>query len=133
MKLKNKDKDLKTDSTNIFAELGLDNPEERLVKAKLAMQINLIIKQRGLNQVQAAKLLETDQSKISALHKGKLSGFSLERLFRFLNILGQSISIKVTSKIKVKKTPDLSVNLSRLKRAPSSIQRNTAVIVAKKK
>lgn len=124
----------RTNSGNIFADLGLANPEERLVKAQLAMQINFIIKQKGLSQVEAAELLNTDQSKISALHKGKLAGFSLERLFRFLNILGQSIAIKVTSKSKAKKTPDLVVNLQKIKRDPATTQvRNRASVQAKKK
>lgn len=83
-------------SGNVFSDLELPNSEEMLTKAELARQINHLIEQKGLTQVAAAKLLEIDQPKISALNKGKLSGFSLERLFRFLNILGQRITIKVT-------------------------------------
>lgn len=83
-------------SGNVFSDLELPNSEEMLTKAELARQINNIIEQKGLTQIAAAKLLEIDQPKISALSKGKLSGFSLERLFRFLNILGQRITIKVT-------------------------------------
>lgn len=88
--LKNMDKkDFETSSGSVFADLGASNPEERLAKAKLAMQINILIKEKGLSQKAAAELLGIDQPKISALYKGKLAGFSLERLFRFLNILGQ--------------------------------------------
>jgi hypothetical protein len=66
----------------------------------------------GIGIKDAAELLGIDQPKISALHKGKLSGFSLERLFKFLNILGQDIIIKVaTSKMRTKKKPCLIVNL----------------------
>jgi predicted XRE-type DNA-binding protein len=83
-------------SGNVFSDLELPNSEEMLTKAELARQINHLIEQKGLTQIAAAKLLEIDQPKISALNKGKLSGFSLERLFRFLNILGQRITIKVT-------------------------------------
>jgi predicted XRE-type DNA-binding protein len=56
-----------TSSGNIFADLKLPNSEERLVKAKLAIQINLLIKNKGLNQKEAAQLLGTDQAKITAL------------------------------------------------------------------
>ena len=109
-------KNFETSSGNVFADLGLPNPEERLVKAKLAIQINLLIKNKGLNQKEAAELLGTDQAKISALHQGKLAGFSLERLFRFLNILGQDITINVTSKTRAKETPNIKVTIARVKR-----------------
>lgn len=74
-------------SGNVFADLELPNSQEMLAKAELARQINRLIEKKELTQVAAAKLLEIDQPKISALSKGQLSGFSLERLFRFLNIL----------------------------------------------
>ncbi|MFH1831723.1 MAG: helix-turn-helix transcriptional regulator, partial [bacterium] len=75
-------------SGNVFADLGLPNPEEALAKAELARQINFVIKKQKLTQKEAALLLGIDQPKISALISGRLSGFSLERLFRFLNELG---------------------------------------------
>jgi len=68
-------------SGNIFADLNVQNPEERLAKAELARQINKLIKQRGFTQVAASELLQIDQPKVSALNNGQLSGFSLERLF----------------------------------------------------
>jgi len=80
-----KNYDYETGSGNVFADLGLPNPEEHLAKAKLAMQINLLIKKKRLSQKDAAKLLGIDQPKISALHKGKLAGFSLEWLTRSLD------------------------------------------------
>lgn len=80
-------------SGNVFADLGLSRPEECLVKADLAIQINKLIKIRKLNQTKAAKLLGLDQPKISALNRGKLSGFSVERLFKLLAILNQDIEI----------------------------------------
>ena len=70
-------------SGNVFADLGLANPDELLVKAELARKISKIITQKNITQVEAAELLGIDQPKISALMKGKLSGFSTERLFRF--------------------------------------------------
>ena len=82
-------------SGNVFADLGLPHPEEYLVKAKLAIQINKLIKQRKLNQANAAKLLKIDQPKISALSRGRLAGFSVERLFKLLAILNQDIDIVI--------------------------------------
>lgn len=116
-----KNNDFIVGSGNIFADLGLSNPEERLAKAELARQINNIIKQKKLTQVAAADLLEIDQPKVSALSKGRLSGFSLERLFRFLNILGQDIIIKVTPITKTKQKAEVRVNVPRIKK-PTTIK-----------
>ena len=80
---------------NVFADLGLPNPEDALAKAELAHKITVLIQDKGLTQVQAAKLLAIDQPKVSALIRGRLSGFSLERLMRFLLMLGQDIKITV--------------------------------------
>jgi predicted XRE-type DNA-binding protein len=84
-------------SGNVFADLGLPNPEEALAKAELAHKITVLIQDKGLTQVQSAKLLGIDQPKVSALIRGRLSGFSLERLMRFLLMLGQDIKITVQS------------------------------------
>jgi hypothetical protein len=42
---------------NVFADLGLANAEQELLKAQLALQIYCIIKRRGLTEVQAADAL----------------------------------------------------------------------------
>lgn len=84
---------------NVFADLGLPDSDELLVKAKLAGQISDIISQRNLTQSEAADLLGIDQPKVSALTRGKLSGFSLERLFRFLNTLGNNVEIRIVSNV----------------------------------
>ncbi|TVP60364.1 MAG: XRE family transcriptional regulator [Nodularia sp. (in: Bacteria)] len=85
-------------SGNVFADLGLENPDELLVKAELARKISKIITQQKMSQAEAAELLGVDQPKISALINGKLSGFSTVRLFRFLNALGRDVEIVVKNK-----------------------------------
>jgi predicted XRE-type DNA-binding protein len=87
--------DYTVSSGNVFADLGLPNPEEALAKAELANKIIELIRERRLTQVQAAKVLGVDQPKVSALLRGNLTGFSLERLMRFLLRLGQDIRITV--------------------------------------
>jgi len=82
-------------SGNVFADLGLPDAEERLAKAELARQILAIIGSRRLTQTQAAELLGIDQPKVSALTRGKLSGFSMERLLQFLNALGRDVQITI--------------------------------------
>jgi predicted XRE-type DNA-binding protein len=87
--------DYTVSSGNVFADLNLPNAEEALAKAELAHKIGSLIMKRDLTQAQAAKLLGIDQPKISALLRGKLSGFSIERLLRFLLLLGHDVRITV--------------------------------------
>ena len=82
-------------SGNVFADLAFKNPEEMLAKAQLAQHICDVIAERKLSQTKAASLLGIDQPKISALMRGKLDGFSTDRLFRFLNALGRDVEIVI--------------------------------------
>jgi predicted XRE-type DNA-binding protein len=83
-------------SGNVFTDLGLANPEEALAKTQLAWEIIKIIKKRKLTQKRVAEILKITQPKVSLLLRGYLKSFSMERLFRFLNDLGQDIYIKIT-------------------------------------
>ena len=96
-------------SGNVFADLGLPDAEERLAKAELAHQILNTITKRRLTQTQAADLLGIDQPKVSALTRGKLSGFSMERLFHFLNTLGCDVEITVRPKSKSRQQAHLKI------------------------
>jgi len=82
-------------SGNVFADLGLKNPDELLAKAEIVQRISDIIAERKLSQAMAAKLLGIDQPKVSALLRGRLEGFSIDRLFRFLNALGRDVEISI--------------------------------------
>jgi predicted XRE-type DNA-binding protein len=82
-------------SGNVFEDLGLPDSSERLVKSEISSRISAIIERRGLTQSQAASLLDVSQADVSDLVRGKLKGFSTERLFRFLNALGQDIEIVI--------------------------------------
>jgi predicted XRE-type DNA-binding protein len=90
-------------SGNVYADLGIPNPEEYYAKAQIAYCIHAIINKRRLTQRQAAKILKIDQPKVSALINGILDGFSSDRLFRFLNALGQDIEIVIKPKTSLKK------------------------------
>ena len=85
-------------SGNVFADLGLSKPDDLLAKAELVARIIDEVQRRKLTQSQAAAILGIDQPKISALKQGKLSGFSIERLMRFLLLLGRDIEITVKEK-----------------------------------
>lgn len=82
-------------SGNVFADLGLPDPDQDVVKANLVHTIADIIRDRGLSQKDAAALLSTDQAKVSALLRGKISGFSTDRLMRLLARLGHNVTIVV--------------------------------------
>ncbi len=82
-------------SGNVFRDLGLPNPDRLLAKALLVQQIRDLIEQRKLTQAKAASLLNLDQPKISALLRGRTDGYSLDRLFKCLNALGQDVDITV--------------------------------------
>lgn len=82
-------------SGNVFADLGLSDPEERLAKAALAIAISREIQARGLTQAEAADLPEVAQPDVSNLMRGRLSGYSIEQLTRLLNALGQDVEIRI--------------------------------------
>ncbi len=84
-------------SGNVYADTGHPNSEEALAKAELAILISAAIKRKKLTQKQAAELIGIDQPKISAIIRGQLSGFTIDRLFRFLMALGMDIIIEVKS------------------------------------
>lgn len=97
-------------SGNVFADLGLPDAQDRLAKAELAREIGALLGRKGLSQSDAARLLGVDQPKVSALLRGRLSGFSLERLIRFLNLLGQDVRIVVRPKSSVRGPATLVVS-----------------------
>ena len=89
------DSQVTSSSGNVFADLGFDNPEEMMLKAELVRQISAAIKEKGWNQYQAAAALGIDQPKVSELVRGRFSGYSIERLFRYLNTLDRDLEIIV--------------------------------------
>ena len=84
-------------SENVFADLGVRDPSESRVRAELAKQIAELIERKGLRQIQVARRLGVDQSKVSKLVRGRISGFTSDRLLRFLEALGCHIRIEVKS------------------------------------
>jgi predicted XRE-type DNA-binding protein len=82
-------------SGNVFADLGLPHPEQELLKAKLTLQIYRLIKERGLRQAEAGRILGIKQPHVSALMRNCSGAFSLERLMDFLTALGQDVKITV--------------------------------------
>ena len=92
---KRKALELESGSGNVFADLGLADADEHLIKAGLVVKIDRIIRQRHLTQAAAAQLIGIDQPKVSAMLAGQFRGYSVERLMRFLVALGHDVEIVV--------------------------------------
>jgi len=104
-------------SGNVFEDIGVPDSAVALAKAKIAWQIINVINRRGLTQTRAAQALGIDQPTISDLTRGKLRGFSSDRLFRFLNALGEDVEIRVQTPTRSSRQGRLRVNRAALKKA----------------
>ena len=82
-------------SGNVYADLGLADAQEMLVKAKLASKIGEIIQRQNLTQQQAAQLLAMPQPKVSLLLRGQFRGISEAKMLECLARLGRDIDIVV--------------------------------------
>jgi predicted XRE-type DNA-binding protein len=87
---------LEPSSGNVFADLGFADAQERMLKAQLAARIAELIRRKGWTQARAAEVIGLDQPKVSHLLRGRLAGFSAERLFAVLNRLGHSVEVRIS-------------------------------------
>ena len=94
---------------NVFKDLGLDNPEERLAKTRLVFIINNIITERGLRPRNAAKILGISKSELSTLLDGRLVDFSVDYLISLLRELDRDIEIVLHKKSADTSTVEVSV------------------------
>jgi len=104
-------------SGNVFADLGLHDAEEKQTRVRLAVAINQILQSRPLSQTAAARLLEVNQPKISALMNYRLDGFSVERLMHFLNALDRDVEIVIRKKPRSRRTARIRVTEAQLSNA----------------
>lgn len=84
-------------SRNVFADIGLPDPETHLAKAKIVQALSHIIAEKGLTQAEAGARLGLSQPKVSALLHGQFRGYSIERLLRFVNALNHNVRIIIES------------------------------------
>jgi predicted XRE-type DNA-binding protein len=82
-------------SGNVFADLGLPNPEQELLKAQLTLQIHTILKSNGMTQREIAAILGVQQPQVSLLMRNRAGSFSVGRLMEFLTALRQDVEITV--------------------------------------
>ena len=96
-------------SINVYADLGLENAEEMLVKAQLATKIGEIIKRRKLTQAQAAEVLGIPQPKLSNMLRGQFRGISETKMLDCLTRLGRNVEIVIKSAPRSKSPGHVSV------------------------
>lgn len=82
-------------SGNIFADLGLPDAEETLLKAQIVVVLHRLIKARNMTQTAASQLLGISQPDLSHILRGRFRGWSVERLLRMLTTFEQDIEITV--------------------------------------
>ena len=87
--------EIRAGSTNVYADLGFTDADERFEKLKLALQINQIIEKKGWNQTVAAEKLGTKQPEMSKLKRNRLRNITYDRLMGWLVTLRYSVEIRV--------------------------------------
>jgi predicted XRE-type DNA-binding protein len=80
-------------SGNVFADLGLPDAEDMLLKSQLVMALRRLIDERKLTQSKAAEIIGVSQPDLANVLRGKFRGFSAERLMRMLTAFDQDVEI----------------------------------------
>jgi len=82
-------------SGNVFADMGLPNAEVLLAKATLVAKLQLLLEALHCSTAKAAALLNLEPQRLKHLLEGQTQRFTIDRLFRFLNLLGQDVEIAI--------------------------------------
>lgn len=86
-----------TDSSgDVYADLGVELDDKDRLKLAIAHEISNVISRRKLTQTEVARIIGADQAKVSSLTRGRLKGFSLERLVAYLLCLGYDIDVHIS-------------------------------------
>lgn len=93
-------------SGNVFADIGVSDPDLALEKAKIVRQIAAVIEARTLTQKQAGAILGLDQASLSKLLRGRVRGYSLDRLVKFLNLFDFDVEMHLTPVVRPKSEHD---------------------------
>lgn len=90
-----KGKNYEISTSNIFADLGLEDSEELITRARLMHELGLMIKSSKLSQAEIAAKLGISQPKVSMLVSGKFNEFSSEKLMHYLSQMGCYVEISI--------------------------------------
>ena len=86
-------------SGNVYADLGLEDSDELLTRAKLGFHVHKLLTERNLKQRDIAELLGIKQPEVSHLMNGHFSRFTTDKLLDFLKRLDRKVTIRI-SKLK---------------------------------
>jgi predicted XRE-type DNA-binding protein len=90
-------------SGNVFKDLDFPNPEEHQMKAELVRRLGAIMQDRGYTQIRTSKIIGLGQADLSKLLRGRVRGYSMDRLFGFLMALDNDIEIVIKERPKHRK------------------------------
>ena len=82
-------------SGKLFAGLGIADADAHIVQTELGARIDAILRQRGMNQAKAGRLLGLAQPGVSCLLRGDFREYPLEQLLRLLTTLGRDTDIDI--------------------------------------
>lgn len=94
----NNDAKVELGSENVFSDLGFDDPEEEIIKAKLVREFRAIVRRKNLTQTKVAEIIGVKQPDVSAILTGKIGKFSLTRLVRLIDRLDYRVDVVVRRK-----------------------------------
>lgn len=83
-------------SGDVFRDLGIELTQEEAFKVEIARAITKVVNARNYSQKDVAAILGTDQAKVSSIARGRLEGFSIERLIRYLLALGINVDVHLS-------------------------------------
>src|SRR3954451_21989811 len=83
-------------SGNVFADLGLEDADQLLTRAKLGFHVYTLLTDRKLKQREIAALLKVKQPEVSHLMNGHFSRFTTDKLLDFLKRLDRKVTIQIS-------------------------------------
>jgi predicted XRE-type DNA-binding protein len=83
-------------SGNVFADLGLDDADQLLVRSQIGFHVFKILEDKKLKQREIAGVLGIAQPDVSHLMNGHFSRFTTDKLLDFLKRLDQKVRIEVS-------------------------------------
>ena len=87
--------EIEKSSGNVYADLGMADADEMIVKAQLATKIGEIVKGRKWSQQKAAEVLGIPQPKLSKMLRGQFRGISEVKMLDCLARLGRDVQIVI--------------------------------------
>ena len=99
--------DFVVSSGNVFADMGLEDAEELMLRTQLGHAVRKILEEKKRKQREISALLEIDQAEVSKLMNGKYHLFSESRLLGFLSRLDRKVIMQIKPRQKGERTLEL--------------------------